>query len=210
MRLPAPLAALGCAPVALAIVLSIAPEARSQVPPGGGNIPSKQEIEKRLEEEFNKLPDETAELEGVKVVYKAIPTDPKEALKSSGQLPPGSDPEQVAKQFAPMARPYIEKYAGKVGKLTVEKEFKYRATKVVPGEYTFGLVMDDLTPVAVSITGGSLRAPLQVPIAAGKPPAEPYAALKVTVVEGKTKGDFAFAIGFAKLEGHTPKLTFKK
>lgn len=193
----------------LALTLIAASIALGQVPPGGG-MPSKAEIEKRVNEEFEKLPDESSELEGVKLTYKAIPSNPADVAKQAGQMPPGVDPDQAAKQFGPMARPYIEKYLGKVGKLHVAKELKQKSAKIPEGEYTFGLVMEELTPIGVTISGGTLKAPVQVPIKAGNAPATPFDKLKIEVKAGKAKDEFVFAVGFGKLDGQTAKFSFKK
>jgi hypothetical protein len=204
----APLAAALAAALGLAL-LAPAPARSQQMPPGG--MPSKAEIEKRIQEELDKLPDESSELEGVKLTYKGVPSNPADVVRSAGgQLPPGTNPDAAAKQFGPMARPYIEKYLGKVGKLKVDREFKQKSAKIGPGEYVLGLVMDDLTPVAVTISGGSLKAPVQAPIKPGAAPASPYDKLKIDVKAGKSADEFVFSVGFAKLEGQTPKFAFQK
>ena len=117
MKVPA--LSLGIAAAALALAFTTAPAARSQgVPPGG--MPSKAEIEKRIQEELDKLEDKTSEVEGVKLTYKPIPANPVDVIKASGQVPPGVDPDQAAKQFGPMAKPYIEKYMRTMDGVTCE------------------------------------------------------------------------------------------
>lgn len=192
--------------LSLALAVAVGPRvAESQTPP------SRQEIEKRIKEELDRLEDATSELEGtVKLTYKPIPTDPVDLVKNSGQLPPGANADAMAKQYAPMARPYIEKYAGTLGKLKVEKEFKFKTTKVSPGEYTFGLIMDEFVPIAVAISGAPLKTAIQVPIRPGKPPTEPFSALKVEVRPGKKPDEFVFVVGFARLEGEAGKFSVKK
>src|SRR5206468_3763704 len=152
---------------ALAVLAGGPSPVLSQVPPGGGGggagaggIPSKQEIEKAIKDELDKIPETTTELGKVKISYKPVPSDPTETLKNSGKLPPGMKPDQAAKQFAPMARPYVEKFLAEVGKLTTETEFKLKSTTIKPAEYTFGVVVSDpdMNPVAIVISGKSLKA----------------------------------------------------
>jgi hypothetical protein len=190
----------------------------SQVPPGGGGagagggIPSKQEIEKAIKEELDKIPETTTELGKVKISYKAVPSDPTEALKNSGKLPPGMKPDQAAKQFAPMARPYVEKFLAEVGKLVTEQEFKLKSTTIKPAEYTFGIVVSDpdLSPVAIVISGKTLKAPIKLPL---KPQAAPgsFDKLKVEIKDGKKAGEeFTIEVGFAKGLGAAGKFELAK
>ena len=199
--------------LAAALMFGLASSGIAQIPPGGGNIPSKEEIEKRIEEEFAKLPDETAEIEGARLLYKAIPTDPVEVIKASGQLPAGANPDAVAKQFLPMARPYVEKYLGAIGKLELKKEVTLKSgklkAKLAPATYDFGLVMEELVPIAIRISGGELKAPLTVPLRTEQV-AEHAATLKIELRPSKVKGEFAIEVRFAKVHGLASKFTSKK
>lgn len=200
----------------------------SQVPPGGGGgggptpggpgggsgggaagMPSRQEIEKRIKEYLDGRPELRAEWGRLTITYKAIETDPVELLKNSGQLPPNVNPDVAAKQFLPLARPYIEKYMGEIGKLVADVEFKYKSTKLAPAEYTFGFVMQELTPVAVKIAGKTLRSPLTIPLK-HQPAKDPYATLNVAMKDGKKEGELLIDVGFAKVLGTTPKLVLVK
>ncbi len=210
---------LGSAPLAVALGLALlaSTPAHSQVPPGGGGpggaggagIPSKQEIEKRIKEELDKIPDTTVEWQKFKLTYKAIPTDPGEIIKNAGGLPPGMNPDQAAKQFGPMARPYIEKYLGEIGKLVADEEFKLKSTKLPAAEYTFGIVMEELTPIAIRLTGKTLKAPLTVPLKNQAAPS-PHATLKVEIKESKKPEEFTIDVGFAKVQGAAGKFTLVK
>lgn len=200
--------------VSLVIVLGLASVAEAQAPPGGGypQMPSKEEIEKRIKEEMDKLPTETAEIEGVKITYKAVPTDPLEIVKQSGQLPPGQNPDQAAKQFMPLARPYIEKNMAEIGSFVAEREVKFKSVKLKPGTYTFGVSVDmtDLVPVAVLISGGDLKKPIAIPLKNGAAKS-PYATLKIELTTSKSSAnDFVIGVGFAKILGVTGKFTLGK
>jgi hypothetical protein len=192
----------------LVLVLALVSGAtHAQVPPGG--MPSPQEIERRLDEEFEKLPDQESTLKGAKLTYKAIPTDAGAAIKKSGQLPPGIDPDMAARQYGPMARPYIEKYCKKIGKLRLEKAVKVGSKTIEPGDYVVGLAMENLAPVAVFITGGELKSPIQLPLKGHEPPA-PHETAKLELKAGKKAGEFTIAVAFGRVEGEAGKLAFKK
>lgn len=211
-----------------ASLVALAPDpVLSQVPPGGGGggptpggpgggsgggaagMPSRQEIEKRIKEYLDSRPEVRAEWGRITITYKAVETDPVELLKNSGQLPPNVKPDLAAKQFLPLAKPYIEKYMGEIGKLTADVEFKYKSAKLAPAEYTFGLVMQDLTPVAVKIAGKTLRSPVTLPLRK-QAVADPYATLSVLMKDGKSEGEFLIDVGFAAALGTTPKLVLVK
>jgi hypothetical protein len=200
-------------PIGLALVsvflLGAPAIVRSQgIPPGA--MPTPQEIERRISEEFDKLPDRTSEIEGAKLTYKAIPTDAAEALRQTGQLPSGMDADELARHYGAMVRPSIEKYCGRVGKLALERPLKSGSVKIPPGEYTFGLVMQNLLPVAVAISGGALKAPLQVPLKQKNPPAAPHATAEIELKAGKAKNEFTIAVGFGKVEGEAGKFVLQK
>jgi hypothetical protein len=196
--------------LALPLLLAAAPLARSQTPPPG--IPSKAEIEKQLKAAFEKIPDETSEIADVATLtYKPIPTDALTAIEDSGQqMPQGMNPENAAKQFGPMAKPYIEKYCGMLGKLEVKKELKTKSGKLAPGTYVIGLVMEELNPVGVTISGGSLKAPIQIPLKAVAQPAQPYKHFKCELRPGKADGELVIWVGFGPVDAATPKLTYAK
>ncbi len=200
--------------LSLVVVLGLASAAEAQAPPGGGypQMPSKEEIERRIKEEMDKLPSETAEIEGVTITYKAVPTDPLEIVKQSGQLPPGQNPDQAAKQFLPLARPYIEKNMAEIGTLVATREVKIKSVKLKPGSYTFGVSVDmtDLIPVAVLISGGDLKKPLAVPLKNGAAKS-PYATLKIELTTPKSStSEFVIGVGFAKVLGVAGKFSLGK
>ena len=178
---------------------------------GAAGMPSKQEIEKRIKDYLDSLPDRTAEMGRIKVIYKPVPSDPVEIVKASGQLPAGVDPEKAAKQYLPLARPYVEKAMGEIGKLIADIEFKWKSTKFVPAEYVFGVVVDgpEMTPVAIRLAGKSLKAPVVIPLKA-TPATQPYASLTVEVKAGKKEGEFSIEVGFGKVLAIASKLELKK
>jgi hypothetical protein len=168
-------------------------------PSGGGSngmpqMPSKQEIEKHIKDYLDSCSTADAEWQKVKISYKQIPSDPTEVLKSTGALPQGAKGDAAMKQFMPMARPYIDKYMGELGTFTNDVEVSVGKVKLAPAQYTFGLVVQDLAPVQIKITGKGLKAPVTVPLKASAAKT-PYAKLAIEVKEGK-KDDFTIEVGF--------------
>jgi hypothetical protein len=222
---------LSGAVAAIALLLAVPAPVLSQVPPppgggappgggGGGSgsgagagagMPSKAEIEKRIKEELEKLPERTAELGRIKILYRAVPSDPIELLKSSGAVPPGVNAEAAAKQFMPIVRPLLDKQMAEIGKLITDEEFKVKTTKVVPAEYTFGLVMQDTQPVAIRLTGKELKQPLIIKLK-GSLASTPYSSLVVEVKEvpNAKKGEFTIDVGFGKVLGAGQNLARNK
>ena len=168
--------------------------------PYGGGMPSKQEIEKKVKEYLDGLPATDAEWQKIKITYKPVPSDPAEVIKGTGAVPAGGKADAAVKQYMPMAKPYIEKSMAEIGKLTNEPEFTAGKTKIVAGEYEFGIVLNDLTPVAIKISGKTLKAPAQVPLKA-TPAKTPYAKLAIEIKEGKKEGEFTIEVGFGAVLG---------
>ncbi|MFC1705388.1 hypothetical protein ACFL59_01030 [Planctomycetota bacterium] len=172
---------------------------------GMPRMPTPQEIEKRIQEEFDKLPTEKVEHEVIAIEYKAMPTDPHEIVKKAvgNQLPPGMNVDQAIKQFMPMARPYVEKWAAKLGSMTVSKEVKYKSLKLKPDQkYDFGLVLDQLTPIGIQIGGGNLKAPVKLPLKRKKPERK-YDTMFVEVVPAKKgkQDKLNIQVGFGEILG---------
>lgn len=174
-------------------------------------MPSKEEIERRVEEELSKLPSKKAESEVIAIEYKELPTDPVSIVQkvAAGQLPPGMNAEQASKQFLPMARPYIEKYAQKLGTLTPKSEVKYKSTTLSEGvTYEFGLIMDDLLPIGLRIAGEDLKRPLTIPLRTGAGPSK-VDPMQVEVLADKSSAKkFKLVVHFGERLGATPT-TFK-
>ena len=192
--------------LALALAVVAAPRALAQ------QMPTKQQIEKELESAFAKIPEEKTETADVaSLSYKPIPTDALTAVQDSGQqLPPGTNADQAAKQFGPMAKPYIEKVAGKLGTLTVKVALKAKSVTLAPGDYSFGLIMEEMNPVGITISGGALKAPLQLPLKAIAQPKEPYKHFKCELRAGKAEGDLVFWVGFGPVDAVSAKVSSKK
>ncbi len=193
-----------------ALLLALALPARSQTPPGGGGLPSPQEVERRVAEELERIPDQTSEIEGATLTYKPIPTDPAAALRASGQVPPGVDPDQIAKRYGHLIQPTIERTCARLGKLVLGRPARAGSKALPAGEYTFGLVVraGDLAPVAVTIGGGSLKTPVQIPIKPGKPPSAPHETARLEIKPGKKPGEFTIAVAFGRVEGEAGKFSF--
>jgi hypothetical protein len=176
---------------------------------GAAGMPSKEEIEKKIKEQFDALPERVAELGRVKITYKPIPTNPIDIVQGLGPLPQGMKPEQAVKQFMPLARPYIDKYMAEVGKLITDVDLKTKAGKLAPAEYTFGLVMDELRPVAIRLTGKSLKSPMTLPLK-GTAAQSPFASLLVELKESKKEDEFGIDVGWDKVLGQPAKIQILK
>jgi len=176
---------------------------------GAAGLPTKAEIEKKIKEQLDALPERTTELGRVKIIYKPVPCDPAEVIKNSGQIPQGMNPDQAVKQFLPMARPYIEKYMLEIGKLVTDVELKTKTGKLVPAEYTFGLIMDDMNPIGLLIQGKTLKSPMKLPM---KPSAAqtPFGSLVIELKESKKEDEFGLEVGFGKALWQPAKIQIVK
>lgn len=119
----------------------------AQQPP---DIPTREEIEQMIQQEYDRLPETTCDFEGVHLTYKVIPTDPAEILRGR-QLPMGLTPEQVMAQYGHMAQPFIDEWFGKIGRFETDRPLHYNRTDIPAGSYTFGLVMQSNRPVGWAI-----------------------------------------------------------
>lgn len=188
-------------------VLVLGGVAVAQVP----QMPTPEEIEARIEKEMDKLPTIKVEDDVLEISYKQVPSDPKEIVKKAagGQLPPGMDPEQAIKMYMPLARPYIAKAFGTIGKLKVKQDVKINSKKLPAGDYVFGLIMEGEYPVGVLISSETLRKPLKLPLKRAKAKT-PFENLDVKVViKGKSKPYRVFEVGFGPIQGQAGKVTAK-
>lgn len=187
---------------ALALTLLGADLAVAQQMP---QLPPREEIERKVEEELAKLPVLKAESEHLVIEYKEMPTDPISVAKrvAGGQVPAGIDPEIVAKQALPMIRPIIEKYAAKLGTLTAKSDLKYRGKTLAKDQvYDFGLIMDGLRPVGILLSGGDLKRPLKLPLKPARGKHDPVDPMKVEVVpHPRDDGKLYVQVGFAEVLG---------
>jgi len=167
-------------------------------------MPTREQIEARVQEELDKLPTKTVENDLFSLVYKELPTDPIEYAKQAagGQIPPGIDPNVVAKQALPFVRPVIAKYAQALGTLTPKVNLKLKSKKLSEGTaYTFGLVMNGMKPLGIVLSGGDLKRALKVAFRRGRqsPPANP---MRVELIPDKRKKDRCrIHVAYAELLG---------
>ncbi len=187
---------------ALAVTAIAARDLYSQGAPP--QIPPREEIEKRVKEELAKLPDTTVERNGVKITYKAVPSDPAELIRRGVQLPPGQNVDQLIKQYGPMVQPIINQYMGEIGKISTDKELKIRSKTLPPGEYTFGIAFEQAMPVGIVIKGGSLKVPITAAIKPAKVAVQP--SLSVLLEPDKKKAqEFTIVVGFHEWKGPTER-----
>jgi hypothetical protein len=181
---------------------------------GGGmpGMPSPEEIERRIQEELDKIPDTTVGDDVMEITYKAVPLDPNEIVKraaaAGGQLPAGMTPDQIAKQVLPMARPYIERTFAEIGTIRVTGIVAYKSAKLEEGEYIFGLVMNGMTPVGVRIAGASLKREVRVPFRASRSK-ELHSELKLDVEEDERGGKRYIVAFFNDVQGKAGKFVSK-
>jgi hypothetical protein len=179
----------------------------SQAPGPGGmpKIPTREEIEKRIKAELEKLPKVTAEHGGVKITYREVPSDPAELIKRGIQIPPGMNVDQLVKQYGPMVQPIINKHMQEIGTLETTATLRYRSKKIPEGSYTFGVVFNNITPTGLLIQGGKLKKPVGIALKR-KATKQPVRALQIQMKEEKKKKDyFRIYLGFHLTVGKTDK-----
>lgn len=178
-------------------------------------MPSPKEIDKRIQEELKKLPDATAELEGVcKFTYKPIPTSPKKVKElAGGALPPqaqGMNPDALIKQYLPMIQQTLMRNLKEAGTVEVTKAFKVRSKEVPTGKHKFGFAFKGTTILAMVISVKDQK-PIVLKFKNKKVKA-PVDELKIVLAKDKKKTD-RFHIGLEFLyqvsKGRTPLKTAK-
>ncbi|RME72364.1 MAG: hypothetical protein D6776_08845 [Planctomycetota bacterium] len=175
------------------LVVAIAATSGAWAQGGLPGMPSPEQIERRIAEEMEKLPERTVTDEVFEIRYKPVPIDLREvarraAAAAAGQLPQGVSPEQAAKQLLPMARPYIERAYGEIGTLQVKRPVAYRSKRLEPGEYLLGLILKGDSPIGIRIHGAKLERELRIPFR-GARSKQPHPELKLEVeVADKRRG----------------------
>ncbi|MHC4390467.1 MAG: hypothetical protein ACYS22_04020 [Planctomycetota bacterium] len=167
-------------------------------------MPTPEEIDQRIQAELDKLPMATVECEAFTIEHKVVPTDFLQLVKQAagGQIPPGMNADQLAKQYLPMARPYIEKHLGKIGTLTAKKTVKLKSLKLKEGEvYDFGLLFKDMLPYGIQFAGGDLKKAARLPLKRGKGQVKVDPIVIEVVPDKKSDKKLSILVKFAEIEG---------
>jgi len=172
---------------------------------GMPQMPTPQEIDRRIQEEMDKLPVRKVEHEVMTIEYREMPTDITELVKraAGGQVPQGVNIDQLMKQYMPMARPYVEKHAAKLGTVKVTKSVKCKSLTLKPDEiYDFGLVLDGTVPIGILIGGPTLKAAAKIPLK-GMKNDQTFDPMEVRVEAASEKSDkkLNVVVGFAAVLG---------
>jgi hypothetical protein len=167
----------------------------------GGALPSPQEIDKRVKEEIDKLPDTIATLEGVVTfTYKAVPSDPKEIAKQVGNssgLPPGIDIDQVSKQYAPMIQGMLTKHLATAGTLEAHRAIKVRSKTIPVGKHRFGFTFKGQMIAAIIVRIEGKKKPIKIDLKSKRSGLQD--ALKISCEFDKDKDDqFHVLVGFMR------------
>lgn len=159
-------------------------------------MPSPEEIDKKVKETLDSLPKVEAKLEGVcTFVYPEVPSDPKEIAKrigGSAGAPAGVDIDSLAKQYGPMVQKYLAKHLQRFGKLKVETPFKVRSKTVPKGDHEFGFLIQgntvkDQRIAAVIIYVEGEKKPIAIKMKAKKAPMQEK--LEIELKKDKKKDD---------------------
>ncbi len=178
---------------------------------GGQNapkMPTKEEINTKIQELLKKCDTQTADLEGFgKLTYKAIPSSPEEVAKTLGdeykaQLPKGADVEAFLKQYGQQIQDSLNEYltTPEGWKFEAYEDLKWKSKKIPKGEYKVSLVCENETAKTIIFSqdeakddkGKKVKA-VQLPVNFAKVEAkqeQPFAKLKfeLTGVEDKKAG----------------------
>lgn len=181
--------------LSLSVVAVGVPEAHAQ------GMPSPDEIERRVREELDRVPDKTVEFEGLaKVTYKPIPTDPKEIIKNNpqlaGQLPPNINIDAYIKQYEPQIQEYLNEYMKDIATFEALEDLKFRSKRIPKGKYQLGLEFVGAGIVGAVISGEGLKKPIAIRFKAGEldPPAKELSIELETDEKEEKKGRQAFRI----------------
>lgn len=142
----------------LSITLTIALMAGAAFAQG---LPSKEQIRETLKKEFDKLPSETVEHDGIKVTYKKVPSNleamaRKIASQFGRKLPPAAI-KMAMKQYGPMIDKEISKNMATIGTLETPHTLKIRGKKVVPGKYKMSLYIKNMRIYGIILVKKTLK-----------------------------------------------------
>ncbi len=108
-------------------------------------IPNQKEIEKRIQAEWQKLPEVKIQYRHLQITYKKVPYHLDkwaEGFAQKAGLP--FSPQQIRqmiRQYLPLIEKQMQKYTAKLGTLEAKSNVKFGATTIPKGKYTLGVVM---------------------------------------------------------------------
>jgi hypothetical protein len=153
---------------ALAVVL-MTQDASAQAPPGGGmGMPTREQIRERVLAVLAASPEETITVEGVcRITYKKVITDPQRVAQAlgqqmGGQIPAGVDIDQYIRAYTPQITEMLNEFLADFGKFEALVDLKVKSKRIPRGEYRIGLVFEGERPLALMVSGGELRRPVDI------------------------------------------------
>ncbi|MCZ6603235.1 MAG: hypothetical protein O6952_09530 [Planctomycetota bacterium] len=135
---------------AFAVVLIVSAGASAQVPPG-------LDPASMIREYMEALPSAEMKVEGVELKYKEVPGSTKQVI------------EQLDKRWADILRGAskvventLHSLLEEVGTLKTRREITYKKNKLPPGEYTFGIFVEEGVPRYIGISGKELDGAIRI------------------------------------------------
>jgi hypothetical protein len=154
--------------------------ASAQVPPGW----DPEEATKAIRQYLDSLPKEKMELEGIVLEYKKIPGDPKDAFSQLPKEYRGADFDLFRKQIVTHLTSFLEEAGTLETKRPITLKVKKKKIEIPPGEYDFGIYLEDGAPAYVGIEGKNLEEPVKIPFGQAKK----LKTLEVLTIQGSLKG----------------------
>lgn len=172
-------------------------------------MPSKEEVDKKVQEGLSRLPPVTAELEGVcKLTYKAIPSSPERIIEMVGgkdKLPPGVKPEQEIKQYMPVITQALQRNLAEAGEFEALVPIKVTGKTIPVGKHKYGFVFKDIVISAMAITVEGQKKPILIPFLSKSTPV--HDELKLQIVKDPKKAKtFKIGLDFHYQSSQSPAL----
>ena len=185
-------AALGLFVAAILLVLAVE-EARGQE--RGGFDP--EQVRELTRKYMESLPSAEVKVEGIVLKYKKVPGDPKKVIQEILD----ERWRGMAGDYSNQIRDTLHSLLEEAGTLKTRREITFKKKKIPPGEYAFGIFMEEGVPSYVGISGKGLEEPVRIPFKSRKGLSKPETLkIKGTI---KKKKRWGVTIAFA---GHAAKL----
>ena len=132
------------------VIAGAASEASAQIPPGTDPA-------SMIRQYMDSLPSAEMKVEGVELKYKEVPGGAKQVI------------EQLGKRWGDVVRGApkaventLHSLLEEVGTLKTKREITYKKKKLPPGEYTFGIYVEDRIPRFIGISGKDLDGAIRI------------------------------------------------
>lgn len=191
--------------------------------PSNYKPPKAQDIEKKVEKAFDKLPSDTASYEGIKLSYKKIPFNfekmAEDFANSSGYKLPPSTLKGMIRNYAPIIDRKASKYMLDIGTFETEKPLKIGSKKVLAETYKFGIIAQKriLYRLVIhrveEVKGKKKKRVFYITFSKKKRERKPVETLNIKLLQKKDKpGEFCFfvAYGYILYQSQYLKITEEK